>query len=41
MAPDDLSSFRWGVIGPGGIANRCAGALPAVPGARLAAIARG
>lgn len=38
MAPDDLSSFRWGVIGPGGIANRFAGALPAVPGARLAAV---
>jgi predicted dehydrogenase len=30
--------FRWGVIGPGGIANRFAGALAAVPGARLAAV---
>ncbi|KQW45497.1 MULTISPECIES: Gfo/Idh/MocA family protein [unclassified Roseateles] len=30
--------FNWGVIGPGGIANRFAGALPAVPGARLAAV---
>jgi predicted dehydrogenase len=38
MAPDDLSSFCWGVIGPGGIANRFAGALPAVPDARLAAV---
>lgn len=38
MAHDDLTSFRWGVIGPGGIANRFAGALPAVPGARLAAV---
>ena len=35
MALDPVSSFRWGVIGPGGIANRFAGALPAVPGARL------
>lgn len=31
-------SFRWGVIGPGGIANRFAGALAGVPGARLAAV---
>jgi predicted dehydrogenase len=31
-------TFRWGVIGPGGIANRFAGALAAVPGARLAAV---
>ena len=38
MAPDDLSNFRWGVIGPGGIANRFAGALPAVPGAQLSAV---
>lgn len=38
MALDDLTSFRWGVIGPGGIANRFAGALPAAPGARLAAV---
>lgn len=38
MASDDLPSFRWGVIGPGGIANRFAAALPAVPGARLAAV---
>jgi len=30
--------FRWGVIGPGGIANRFAGALAGVPGARLAAV---
>jgi predicted dehydrogenase len=36
MPPDDI--FRWGVIGPGGIANRFAGALAAVPGARLAAV---
>lgn len=34
----DPTLFRWGVIGPGGIANRFAGALPAVPGARLAAV---
>ncbi|MGQ3054990.1 MAG: Gfo/Idh/MocA family protein [Roseateles sp.] len=32
------TTFNWGVIGPGGIANRFAGALPAVPGARLAAV---
>ena len=32
------TAFNWGVIGPGGIANRFAGALPAVPGARLAAV---
>ena len=38
MAPDSSSSFRWGVIGPGGIANRFAGALPAVPGARLSMV---
>lgn len=38
MRPDDASPFRWGVIGPGGIANRFAGALVAVPGARLAAV---
>lgn len=37
MAPDH-PIFRWGVIGPGGIANRFAGALAAVPGARLAAV---
>lgn len=36
MARDDI--FRWGVIGPGGIANRFAGALAAVPGAHLAAV---
>lgn len=35
MALDAPSTFRWGVIGPGGIAHRFAGALPAVPGARL------
>jgi len=34
----DHDIFRWGVIGPGGIANRFAGALAAVPGARLAAV---
>lgn len=34
----DQDIFRWGVIGPGGIANRFAGALAAVPGARLAAV---
>lgn len=34
----DTDIFRWGVIGPGGIANRFAGALAAVPGARLAAV---
>jgi len=34
----DEQLFRWGVIGPGGIANRFAGALAAVPGARLAAV---
>lgn len=33
---DDI--FRWAVIGPGGIANRFAAALAAVPGARLAAV---
>lgn len=39
MTPDDKQPpFRWGVIGPGGIANRFAGALAAVPGARLAAV---
>ena len=39
MAHDDKQqTFNWGVIGPGGIANRFAGALPAVPGARLAAV---
>lgn len=38
MAHDDKQLFRWGVIGPGGIANRFAGALAAVPGARLAAV---
>jgi len=37
MANED-QTFRWGVIGPGGIANRFVGALPAVPGARLAAV---
>ena len=30
--------FRWGVIGPGGIANRFAEALPVVPGAQLGAV---
>lgn len=35
---DDKQTFRWGVIGPGGIANRFAAALAAVPGARLAAV---
>jgi predicted dehydrogenase len=35
-ADDDL--FRWAVIGPGGIASQFAAALPAVPGARLAAV---
>jgi predicted dehydrogenase len=34
----DQQTFNWGVIGPGGIANRFAGALAAVPGARLAAV---
>lgn len=39
MARDhDDPTFRWGVIGPGGIANRFAAALAAVPGARLAAV---
>lgn len=38
MAHDDQQTFNWGVIGPGGIANRFAGALAAVPGARLAAV---
>lgn len=38
MAPDSTPAFRWAVIGPGGIANRFAGALPAVPGARLSAV---
>ncbi|MFT7722179.1 MAG: Gfo/Idh/MocA family oxidoreductase [Roseateles sp.] len=36
MTSDPL--FRWAVIGPGGIANRFADALAAVPGARLAAV---
>ena len=34
----DHTTFNWGVIAPGGIANRFAGALPAVPGARLGAV---
>jgi predicted dehydrogenase len=34
----DAPPFRWGVIGPGGIAHRFADALAAVPGARLAAV---
>ncbi|WP_457417945.1 Gfo/Idh/MocA family protein [Roseateles sp. P5_E7] len=34
----DAQTFNWGVIGPGGIANRFAGGLAAVPGARLAAV---
>ncbi|HEY1131237.1 MAG TPA: Gfo/Idh/MocA family oxidoreductase [Roseateles sp.] len=34
----DHDKFCWGVIGPGGIANRFAAALAAVPGARLAAV---
>ena len=34
----DQQTFNWGVIGPGGIANRFAGALAAVPGARLAVV---
>ena len=38
MAPEDASPLRWAVIGPGGIANRFAGALAAVPGAELAAV---
>ena len=38
MAHDDTEVFRWGVIGPGGIANRFAGALAAVPGAQLAVV---
>lgn len=38
MAADDPTPFRWAVIGPGGIANRFAGALAAVPGAVLAAV---
>jgi predicted dehydrogenase len=37
MTPDN-HTFNWGVIGPGGIANRFAGALAAVPGARLAVV---
>jgi predicted dehydrogenase len=31
-------TFRWALIGPGGIAQRFAQALPAVPGAELAAV---
>jgi len=34
----DQQTFNWGVIGPGGIANRFAGGLAAVPGARLAVV---
>ena len=34
----DNDRFGWAVIGPGGIANHFAAALPAVPGARLAAV---
>ena len=34
----DNDIFCWAVIGPGGIANQFAAALPAVPGARLAAV---
>ncbi|RZJ02996.1 MAG: Gfo/Idh/MocA family oxidoreductase [Rubrivivax sp.] len=34
----DTTTFNWGVIAPGGIANRFAGALPAVPGSRLGAV---
>lgn len=37
MAPE-TTTFNWGVIAPGGIANRFAGALPAVPGARIGAV---
>ena len=32
------NTFHWGVIAPGGIANRFAGAFAAVPGARLGAV---
>jgi predicted dehydrogenase len=35
---NETPAFRWGLIGPGKIARRFAGALPAVPGARLAAV---
>lgn len=38
MDSDVTTPFRWGLIGPGGIAQRFAGALPAVPGAQLAAV---
>ncbi|PZP33302.1 MAG: gfo/Idh/MocA family oxidoreductase [Roseateles depolymerans] len=38
MPSDPPTPFRWGLIGPGGIAQRFAGALPAVPGAVLGAV---
>jgi len=38
MPQDNQDHFRWGVIGPGNIANRFAAALAAVPGARLAGV---
>ncbi len=38
LPTDDPQNFGWGVIGPGRIANRFAGGLAAVPGARLAAV---
>lgn len=36
---DEAEQVRWGVIGPGRIAHRFARCLPAVPGARLQAVA--
>jgi predicted dehydrogenase len=33
-----MSDFRWGLIGPGGIAHRFAQAVQALPGAHLAAV---
>ncbi|MEO3690617.1 Gfo/Idh/MocA family protein [Roseateles paludis] len=38
MNPDQAHPFRWGVIGPGNIARRFAGAFKGVPGAQLHSI---
>lgn len=38
MSPTAVTPLRWGLVGPGTIAQRFADALTAVPGARLAAV---
>ncbi|HEU5486968.1 MAG TPA: Gfo/Idh/MocA family oxidoreductase, partial [Microlunatus sp.] len=38
MTSPTLPSLRWAVLGPGSIARRFVGQLPACPGARLVAI---